>query len=795
MFKLSFKILVCFLLTRSFPAECYEIDQMTLEEKVGQLFMAYFDGEGANECAERLIRETKIGGIIYYAWSNGLKDPFKVQKMSNDLQKLAIQYIGIPLFISADQEGGLVARLQDGFTEFPGNSALCRTEQPNLAYEASYYMGQELRVVGVNFNLAPVVDVNNNPSNPIIGIRSFGDDKEMVTNFGRASVQGFKDSGIIPCLKHFPGHGDVTVDSHKGLPVVNKSYSEIDNLELFPFKRLAENTPAIMTAHILFTQIDPKNCATLSPLILEGILREKLNFQGVLITDSLTMQGVLEGHANLEEVVLKAFEAGNDMLLIGGRDLQNQVDGESNIDEMVRICHSMIKAVRDGRISEERVNASVTRILKLKKESGLFDRLPLTNQDLVETLQKKDHLKLAHEIAYRSVQIQECDFNYDLSELNVAIVAPKTIENKIRGTDLMKLGQSVTLHTFKSLEPSAEECQKILENLKSSDYVVFCSYNSWKTPRQLELLRAVSKLKPTACIAVRDPYDLDVHHHSKVKIATYSPTSCSLQVVADWLSGKTKPLEITFEQAQDVGKKIWYNECNNRVDQLTFWSENEPFPSIGVGHFIWPPKDYDGIFSKGRFNSVIKFMHEQHIKIPVWISNAEFSPWTTREKFYNEFDSVKMKELRSFLVETVPYQARYMAERLNEAFSEIVISTPVEKRKSVINQFFEVGRQFNGPYILIDYLNFKHEGTNPKERYCGKGWGLQQVLESMTNSDADQNSSPEKSFAANAKMLLKQRVANSPNPQTEQKWLPGWANRLNTYYNLESDPCVSSNSN
>ncbi len=198
-------------------------------------------------------------------------------------------------------------------------------------------MGQELKTVGVNLNLAPVVDVNNNPANPIIGIRSFGDDKEIVASFGKASIQGFKDAGVIPCLKHFPGHGDVTVDSHKGLPIVDKSYCEITDLELFPFKRLVEEAPTIMTAHILFTQIDPKNCATLSPYILKGILREKINFQGVLITDSLTMQGVLEGYDSLDEVVLKAFEAGNDILLIGGRDLQNQVDGETNIDEMIRI--------------------------------------------------------------------------------------------------------------------------------------------------------------------------------------------------------------------------------------------------------------------------------------------------------------------------------------------------------------------------------------------------------------------------------------------------------------------------
>jgi len=343
------------------------VDAMTLEEKVGQIFMAYFDGENANDSAERLIRETKIGSIIYYNWANKLKDPLTIQQLSSDLQSLAKKHVKIPLFIAIDQEGGKVTRLREGFTQFLGNGALGETNRPELAYNASYCMGREMKAVGINFNLAPVVDVNSNPQNPIIGTRSFGNDKEKVAEFGEASVQGFLDADIIPCLKHFPGHGDVTVDPHKKLPVVNKSYKEIDDLELYPFKQLVDKVPAIMTAHILFPQIDPHNAATLSPHILQTILRENLHFKGVLITDSLLMQGLLEDLKNLEEVLLKAFEAGNDILLLGGRDLQHQVDGETHIDEIIRLYQCMINAVKSGRISEERVNESVTRILNLKK--------------------------------------------------------------------------------------------------------------------------------------------------------------------------------------------------------------------------------------------------------------------------------------------------------------------------------------------------------------------------------------------------------------------------------------------
>jgi|GEM_PF-3825815 len=231
---------------------------------------------------------------------------------------------------------------------------------------------------------------------------------------------------------------------------------------------------------------------------------------------------------------MKAFKAGNDILLIGNRDLQNQIDSEIHINEIIRIYHSMINAVKEGKISEERVNASVSRILKLKKDYGLFTYLPTKDQDLKKILRSEDHLKLANKIAHRSVNIKKWNFNSDFSKLNITIIAPKILEEKIKNTDLLNLGKQTSLYVFEGLEPSSSEQQQLLKVIKNTDYIIFCSYNSWKMPKQLELLNKVASLKPTACIATRDPYDLDVHHYSNIKIATYSPTSCSLQVVADY---------------------------------------------------------------------------------------------------------------------------------------------------------------------------------------------------------------------------------------------------------------------
>lgn len=511
------KMLIFIFLFSCCQIQAANLAQMTIEEKVGQLFMAYFNGESVNEHAGRLICEAKIGGIIYYSWSNGLADPLKVRKMSEDLQSLSLKKNGIPLFIATDQEGGIVARLHEGFTEFPGNGALGQTAKPELAYQSSFCSGHELRTVGVNFNLAPVVDVNNNSANPIIGIRSFGDEEDVVTAFGKEALEGYKEAGVIPCLKHFPGHGDVSVDSHSALPVVNKSYATLEEVELYPFKRLIKHAPVIMTAHLLFPQIDPNHCATLSSVFLQNILRESLDFQGVVITDSLMMQGVLKGHASLDEVVIKAFQAGNDIILIGGRDLQNQVDGETNINEIISAYWSLLNAVRKGEISEERLNRSVARILKLKE--GILPVLPLT------LLRNKEHLKIASKIAHQSLRVREWDFKGDFSKLDLAIISPTSMEEKIKVSGLMTLGKSVALNP-----PTIEKV----------DCVIFCSYNAWKDSEQLRTLQEIAKIKPTVCVALRDPYDLDIEHDSVVKIATYSPTLCSLQALCERLQ-KGKP--------------------------------------------------------------------------------------------------------------------------------------------------------------------------------------------------------------------------------------------------------------
>lgn len=350
-------------------SSCFAFDSadLSLEEKVGQLLMVHFYGEVANIDAHELICETKVGGIIYYNWSNGLNSPSQVKNLSEGLQALAAKNPHpVPLIIAVDQEGGRVTRLKEGFTLFPGNGVLGELGDLNLTEEQAFCMGSEMKAVGITLNLAPVVDVNCNPQNPVIGNRSFGSDPQRVSCFAQRALRGFHRAGVKTTLKHFPGHGDVELDSHEDLPIVRKSLAQLEKMELLPFAQLADSSDAVMTAHLLVPALDPDYCSTLSEKTL-GYLREKIGFQGVIIADSLIMKGAMKGYERIEEVAVAALRAGCDILLLGGKLLNGMDRGsELSVADIKRVHAFLVAAVKEGMVSEQRVDLAVERILKLK---------------------------------------------------------------------------------------------------------------------------------------------------------------------------------------------------------------------------------------------------------------------------------------------------------------------------------------------------------------------------------------------------------------------------------------------
>ncbi len=495
--------------------------------------MVHFHGEKVNEDAKTLIQDMKIGSVIYYNWANGLHSPQQVFTLSSDLQNLAKNTrLSIPLLIAADQEGGIVARLQSGFTRFPGNRALGETKDPQLAKEAAFAIGEELRAVGVNMNLAPVVDVNSNPKNPVIGIRSFGDQPDIVTAFGEESLKGFREAHVIATLKHFPGYGDVGVDPHADLPIIRKSKEELERVELLPFAKLAASADAIMTAHILVPALDPKNCSTLSEKTL-GFLRNALGFQGLIVADSLVMEGVLKECMSVDEASIRALNAGCDLLILGGKLLVGEHTGfELTPIDIQRIHGALVKAVQNGRIPETRLNAAVTRILKLK-ELYIQDQPAV----LCGHIDTPEHRALAQKIATRALQIiEKRSLSLQLKSKKILIVAPEILQEMLSRTSIFAVGSATDSYFFKGLNPSSEEIQAVLEKAARADALIVCSYNAWKNAGAISMTESFFNLKkPLVLLCLRDPLDAELFSKADLIFKSFSPSALSIQAICDEL--------------------------------------------------------------------------------------------------------------------------------------------------------------------------------------------------------------------------------------------------------------------
>ncbi|HEY9328868.1 MAG TPA: glycoside hydrolase family 3 N-terminal domain-containing protein, partial [Streptomyces sp.] len=309
------------------------ISRMSLEEKVGQLFVMRVYGHSATEpdqadidsnlaeigvrTAAEMIAKYHVGGIIYFAWAHNTRDPHQIADLSNGIQRAGLaEPNSLPLLISTDQEHGIVCRVGEPATLMPGAMALGAGGSRSDARRAGQIAGAELAAIGIRQNYAPDADVNVNPANPVIGVRSFGSDPQSVAGMVAAQVKGYQSAGIASTAKHFPGHGDTSTDSHTGLPVITHTREQWAELDEPPFKAaIAAGIDSIMTAHIVVPALDPaEDPATLSRPILTGILREELGYDGVVVTDSLGMEGVRTKYGD-ERVPVLALQAGVDQLL------------------------------------------------------------------------------------------------------------------------------------------------------------------------------------------------------------------------------------------------------------------------------------------------------------------------------------------------------------------------------------------------------------------------------------------------------------------------------------------------
>ncbi|RHX89766.1 glycoside hydrolase family 3 protein [Leptospira stimsonii] len=304
------------------------VDKMTPEELAGQVIHVAIPGKTLDQTAEKEIEEILPGGIILFGMNLGTKQD--ILKLNFELQKKSLESSKLPLLISVDQEGGRVLRVKDGVTQFPGAMALGQAKNADYAYKVGFVTSYQLRKLGLNFVFAPDLDINNNPDNPVINTRSLGSTPEMVSKAGTGYEKGARLGGAIPTIKHFPGHGDTNVDSHLGLPKIEKNLEELEKMELIPFKEsIEQGAEVVMSAHILYPKLDPNLPATLSSKILTGILRERMGFKGVIITDAMEMNAISVHYKDSDPGVL-ALLAGADILLMTSwgkttRDMRDQV--------------------------------------------------------------------------------------------------------------------------------------------------------------------------------------------------------------------------------------------------------------------------------------------------------------------------------------------------------------------------------------------------------------------------------------------------------------------------------------
>lgn len=371
------------------------LSKMTLKEKIAQMIISSTIPENFNYNSAEFIRikklclETKIGGFIFFKGSTS-----DYASLSNKLQ----DFSETPLLISADFERGTGMRVSDG-TLFPNNMAIGATNSPELSYKMGLIIGTESRAMGIHQDYAPVCDVNNNANNPIINVRSFGEDPVLVSKMSEEMIRGLQENKVIATAKHFPGHGDTEIDSHKDLPMLNFSMDRLNKIELVPFKNaISKNVMSVMIAHLSFPELEPdqKIPASLSKNIVQNLLIDNLGFKGLVVTDALNMLGITK-YYNTEKVAVMCVQAGIDLILMPANE--------------EKTINSIEKEVNAGNIKEERIDISVEKILRAKEWVGLFSNRFVNEQELNSKINTYENNYLAQKIADESITLVKDDFN------------------------------------------------------------------------------------------------------------------------------------------------------------------------------------------------------------------------------------------------------------------------------------------------------------------------------------------------------------------------------------------------
>ncbi|MFC4451292.1 beta-N-acetylhexosaminidase [Halorussus aquaticus] len=504
------------------------VSSLSLDAKVGQLFVAGFNGTAPTAEIEALVAERHLGGVIYF--SRNVESPAQLRTLSRTLQGF-VPDDGPPLLVSIDQEGGRVARLSWG-TQQPSAMAFGAADDPALSARAGRAVGRELRSLGIDVDLAPVLDVNNNPDNPVIGVRSFGERPETVAELGTAFADGLQDASVVACGKHFPGHGDTATDSHRDLPVIDHDRDRLDRVELRPFRRAIDaGIGAVMTTHVAFPTVaaDAERPATLSPRVVTGLLREELGFDGLVFTDCMEMDAIADGVGTVEGCV-QAVKAGCDQICV------------SHTPEKQRAAiDAVVAAVESGRISESRIDESVRRVLRAKRAYGAGT----VGHEAESETAASDCRAVAQSVAERAVTLVRDDGDalplsrdpvsvYEFDATRSSLAEERRDDGGAFAAALSDAGATVDATVLDSGETP--------EFAASDGPTVVRTSDAAADPEQAAAVRNLLVADPSAVVvATRNPYDLAEFPDVETYLTTYDATPPSLAAVAEVLVGDREP--------------------------------------------------------------------------------------------------------------------------------------------------------------------------------------------------------------------------------------------------------------
>ena len=502
------------------------VKEMTLKEKLGQLILPGFHSTYYDDQIRTLIEDYHVGNVILF--TRNFENASQIRKLTFKIHEEVIKHTGHIPFIAIDQEGGLVTRMMKDVTFAPGPMS-ASASIPDATYYTGKMLAEDMIRLGMNFNLAPSLDVNNNPNNPVINVRSYSDDPSVVAKLGKRFIEGSGEFGVLACAKHFPGHGDCEVDSHLGLPTINYDLDRIHKIEMHPFIENI-NVPAIMSAHIMFPAYDTVP-ATLSKKILTNVLREELGFKGLILTDCLEMKAIADMYGTSNGAL---------MAVLAGADI---CDISHTLEYQIKALELLEEAVLDGRLPLEVLDEKVERILKYKNQTLPYLEKYFYNQEMKFS---EENNQLAQTIVDNSLT-HVVGENVVLTP-NTLVIAPvamaKTIiEDEFDDRNLAK----VLRKEFKDLDVrelslTDEFTSDVVSNLDKYDQVILFSYNAATSKKQAQFINQVLSQKDNATvISLKGPMDYHKYENLKNYLCLYEYTPNSIRTVVKYFKNELLP--------------------------------------------------------------------------------------------------------------------------------------------------------------------------------------------------------------------------------------------------------------